>query len=563
MEHSRRNAYYLPPCFGSINKSVAPFRQTSVIRFLPQSGTMQSARNAVLLRCNKVGQADWHMRIPINRESIEPLYRQVESFLREQIQSGALAQDTRLPSSRELAEDLGVGRVVVATAYAELESHGLVYSRHGSGTFVAPLFSPSSRGFSSPQDWPLWQQELLSNTWQPAYTEFARSLDSATGPTTICFAEQMAPDALWPADDFRKVLNQVLRKQGVAAVGQGNGMAGYLPLRTTVAEILTADGIPAQPSNVIITSGSQQALALVAGLLLRHGDVVLVESPTYNVAIDLFRSRGVRLLGIPVDEEGMRVEQVEETLRSTHPRLIYTIPTFQNPSGACMSGTRRRQLVALADRYNIPILEDDFIGNLRFEGKAEPALKALDTGGHVVYVGTVSKVLMPALRIGFLVAHGPIYERLLLSKYVSDLATSDLMQRALTEYITVGRFRAHVRSVCQSNQRRRDVMIKALSRHLPPETRWLHPKGGRFLWLQLPHELSSNDLFPLASKEGVTFAPGSFFFPGERPQSYLRLNFAINPPEIIEEGIRRLGRAVTRLIEASKQSNGAQMAGYK
>jgi 2-aminoadipate transaminase len=135
------------------------------------------------------------------------------------------------------------------------------------------------------------------------------------------------------------------------------------------------------------------------------------------------------------------------------------------------------------------------------------------------------------------------------------------MQRALTEYITVGRFRAHVRSVCQSNQRRRDTMIKTLSRYLLKETRWLHPKGGRFLWLQLPHELSSNDLFPLAAKQGVTFAPGSFFFPGERPQSYLRLNFAINPPEIIEEGIRRLGRAITHLIEATRKSGGVSIAG--
>jgi GntR family transcriptional regulator/MocR family aminotransferase len=283
-------------------------------------------------------------------------------------------------------------------------------------------------------------------------------------------------------------------------------------------------------------------------LLLRPGDVVLVESPTYSGALDLFRSLEARILGVPMDEQGMQVEKAEEVLRTARPRLIYTIPTFHNPTGTCLSGPRRRQLIALADRYNVPILEDDYVGDLRYDGHAQPALKALDPGGRVIYVSTFSKMLMPGLRVGFLLAAGPVYEQLLLCKRVTDLATSSLMQRALEAYITVGRYQAHLRRACQVYRRRRDAMLAALSRYLPAEARCLPPQGGLFVWLQLPPGLSASELYPLALEEGVAFAPGALFFPGERAQPYLRLTFAMHPPEIIEEGMRRLGRAVERLL---------------
>ena len=497
------------------------------------------------------------MRIPLDRNISVPLYRQIEQFLREQLQSGALGPNTRLPSSRSLATGLGVSRIVVANAYAELESHGLVYSQRGSGTFVAPPLAvpPEPKGdFISAQDWPLWQQELLSHPYQPAYQELARLLDSVPHPDPISFAERITPSELWPIDDFGRALKAVFRRDGAAAVGSGDSEAGYLPLRVAVAQILNSEGIPTRPEDVLITSGSQQALNLVAREILSPYDVVLVESPTYNVALDLFRSLRVRLLGVPVDEHGMQVEKVEDALRTARPRLIFTIPTFHNPTGTCMSGYRRRQLVALADRYNVPILEDDFIGNLRYDGRAEPALKALDPGGRVIYVGTFSKVLMPGLRLGFMVAEGPIYKRMLACKYVSDLTTSHLLQRALSEYITVGRYHAHLRRVCKVYRSRYEAMLEALDRHLPAGTQWLPPKGGRYIWLQLTGGLSANELFPIAAKEGVTFCPGSFFFPGKRPQSHLRLNFAINPPDVIEEGVKRLSRALRLLrLEKGKQ----------
>ncbi|MDQ2997082.1 MAG: PLP-dependent aminotransferase family protein [Chloroflexota bacterium] len=204
--------------------------------------------------------------------------------------------------------------------------------------------------------------------------------------------------------------------------------------------------------------------------------------------------------------------------------------------------------MALADRYNIPILEDDFVGDLRYEGRAQPALKALDPGGRVIYVGTFSKMIMPGLRVGFLVADGPIYDLLAQLKRVNDLMTSTLTQRALEIYVTVGRYQAHVRRSCHVYRRRRDAIVQAIARELPAEAQVLSPQGGLFVWLRLPEGISAVRLLPLAAEEGVEYAPGPRFFPqpadGER---FMRLNFATQTPEDIDQGIRRLGRALQRL----------------
>jgi GntR family transcriptional regulator/MocR family aminotransferase len=486
------------------------------------------------------------VRIPLDRNSSLPVYRQIQRFLREEIQTGTLLPETRLPATRELATSLGVSRMTAVNAYAELEAEGLIYSRPGSGTFVAPppveLSKPTADHLSS-DDWPMWQQDLLRQTGVPSQRRGDQFRVVAAYTDCISFEEGLGATALFPVDDLQKVLRTVLRRDGSKALDYGD-RAGYPPLRATIAQILTGQGIPTHSDQVLITSGSHQALSMVAWLLLRPDDVVLVESPTYAGAVDLFRAMNVRLLGIPVDEQGMQVEQVEDALRTTRPRLIYTIPTFHNPTGVCLSGARRRRLVALASRYNIPILEDDFAGDLRYEGRAQPALKTLDPGGYVIYVSTFSKVLMPALRVGFLVASGPVYERLLAYKRFSDLATSNLMQRALEAYITVGRYQAHLRRACKEYRRRRDAVLAALTRHAPAETRWVTPQGGLFLWLQLPDGLSANTLYPLAVEKGVNFAPGSLFFPGRREQPYLRLNFVSHPPDVIEEGIKRLCQVI-------------------
>jgi GntR family transcriptional regulator/MocR family aminotransferase len=210
-----------------------------------------------------------------------------------------------------------------------------------------------------------------------------------------------------------------------------------------------------------------------------------------------------------------------------------------------LSSSRRRDLLVLADRYNVPILEDDFVGDLRYEGRAQPSLKSLDPGGRVIYANTFSKMLMPGLRVGFLLVEGPVYERLVEFKRVQDLATSTLIQRALEAYVTVGRYQAHLRRSCQIFRKRRDAMIGAIQRSLPAGVHFDAPHGGLFLWVRLPDKLSASDLLPLARQEGVDFMPGDRFFPdGDRGRDWMRLNFVLQSPEDIEEGIKRLGRAI-------------------
>jgi GntR family transcriptional regulator / MocR family aminotransferase len=483
------------------------------------------------------------MRIPLDHNSKIPIYRQIENWLRENIASGSLSPKTRLPATRLLAEELGISRITVKNAYAVLESDGLILTRQGSGTYVAPpVASPGLAENIAEASWPLWQMEAAGEQAPgeaaPRPHGHPRNLISFTG---------VGDPRQFPLKEFTRILQAVLRRDGIEALEYGSFAGGYSPLRETVIHILASQGIQGRPAQVLITSGSQQALALVCQVLLTAGDVILVEKPTYNMALDLFRTLQLKILGIPIDENGMRVEQLENLLQQHHPRLIYTIPNFQNPSGACLSGARRRQLLALADRYNVPILEDDFVGDLRYEGRAQPAIKALDPGGRVIYVGTFSKMLMPGLRVGYLLADGPIFARLAQQKFVQDLTTSTLMQRTLDMYVTVGRYQAHLRRSTRLYRQRRDAMLAAIQRYLPGEATAFRPQGGLFIWLKLPEGISALDLLPLALEEGVEYAPGTRFFanPAEG-EGYLRLNFATHSNENIAAGIKRLGAAMIK-----------------
>src|SRR5512138_405000 len=442
------------------------------------------------------------MRIPLDRDSTTPLYQQIKSHLRSSILSGALAAETRLPASRALAHSLGVNRITVESAYDELEAEGLIFARVGSGTYVLPVRElPPLPKDSSEAAWPLWQRPVREAN--ASFTEAAPDamLKAAGHPEPISFAGGLSDSRLFPAEDFRKVLQSVMRRDGIAALGYGDP-EGHVPLRVTIAHILGSQGLQVRPENVLITAGSQQAISLVGQLLLKPGDVILVESPTYSGALDLFRALGFRIVSVPVDKQGMQVEALEKLLQQHHPKLIYTIPNFHNPTGTCLSGARRHELIVLADRYNVPILEDDFVGDLRYEGRTQPALKALDPGGRVIYVSTFSKMLMPGLRVGFLVADGPVFDGLVRFKHASDLATSSLVQRALEAYVTVGRYQGHLRRSSQEFKRRRDAMAAAIQRYLPSGTHLDVPQGGLFLWLQLPNGVSADDLLPTACERG-------------------------------------------------------------
>ncbi|NMB54438.1 MAG: PLP-dependent aminotransferase family protein [Leptolinea sp.] len=486
------------------------------------------------------------MRIPLDPQSRTPLYRQIEDWFRENIHTGGLPPDVKIPSTRDLADELGVSRITVKNAYANLESDGLIYTREGSGTFVASLFPEDKTPSTAvPANWPFWQLEATEEIQEPVEVTPAAPIRD----DLISFIGVGDPRA-FPLKDFTHTIRDVLESDGTTALEYGGLHAGYYPLRKTISQILASQGIQSRPEEVLITAGSQQGLSLVCQTLLKPGDVVIVEKPTYNFALELFRALRLKIIGIPVDRQGMQVEQLEPVLQQYHPRMIYSIPVFQNPGGMCLSAPRRRLLLELASCYNVPILEDDFVSDLRFEGRALPAIKSLDKNGQVIYIGTFSKMLMPGLRIGYLLARGPIFERLVRQKWVQDLATSNLMQRVLDRYVTVGRYQAHLRRSTRLYRKRRDAMVAALRRYLPPSVSFDVPHGGLFLWLRLPEDMSCLDLLPLAMQNGVEFSPGTRYFPDpEEGKPNLRLNFATHTPQEIEEGIRRLAVTLSKIRE--------------
>jgi GntR family transcriptional regulator/MocR family aminotransferase len=372
-------------------------------------------------------------------------------------------------------------------------------------------------------------------------------LQAGGHPHPINFASGVSDVREFPAEDFRKTLQSVMRRDQIDALEYGEPN-GYAPLREGIAHILASQGLQTRPESILITAGSQQAIFLASQVLLKLNDTILVENPTYSVAVDLFRILGYQIVGIPMDNQGMQVDQLEKLLQQYHPKLIYTIPNFHNPTGTCLSSARRRQLIVLAERYNVPILEDDFVGDLRYEGYAQPSLKALDPGGQVVYVSTFSKMLVPGLRVGFIVADGPVYESLLNYKRLSDLATSTLIQRALDSFVTIGRYQTYLHRASQTFRKRRDAMLKAISHHLPAKVSFDVPSGGLFIWLKLPNSVSANELLRLACKEGVAFVPGKYFFIDQlHGDEWMRLNFVSQSVEDIEEGIKRLGVAIRKL----------------
>lgn len=489
------------------------------------------------------------MRIPIDKDDVTPLYTQITLFLRQQITTGALTAETRLPPSREMAERLGISRMTVINAYAELEADGLIVSHHGRGTFVAEPIHFAADQRETPVAWPQWQQDVMQQAHVDLFDPYEQLMANSDHPDLISFTAGMATNELFAVGDFRKSIQSVLLRDGADALVYGNNRhGGYAPLRTTIAQILSSDGIPARPENVLITSGSQQAIMTVTNLLLRPGDTVLVEAPTYQGALDQFKLSGARIVDVPMDEEGMRIDALETILQTTRVQLIYTVPTFHVPTGISLSTRRRQQLVTLAQQHNIPILEDDFAGDLRYDGRTQPTLKALDTNGTVIYVNTFSKVLVPGLRIGFLVANGPVYEQLLIHKRTGDRASSELMQRALDAYISVGRYQSHLRKVCRTYRQRRDSMLSALTELMPAGVTWQRPSGGLFLWLTLPDGMLADDLLPAALQAGVAFVPGSVFFADERPCVACRLNFTDHPSHRIREGIERLAEVIRREI---------------
>ncbi|MFB3815791.1 MAG: PLP-dependent aminotransferase family protein [Terriglobales bacterium] len=408
----------------------------------------------------------------------------------------------------------------------------------------------------------------MPTPWAHRYAFRTRSVTSSAirellklteKPDVISFAGGLPAPEVFPLDRFRECCERVLLKSGPAAL-QYSATEGYKPLRELIATNLERYGILATPDNVLITSGSQQALDLIAKLLINRGDRILVEAPTYLGALQAFNVFGADYVSTPIDDDGLRSDLLESVLRSG-PKFMYILPNFQNPGGVTMSLKRRQELVFLADKYGIPIIEDDPYGQLRYEGEHLPPLVVLDREhnrrdngyklGNVIYLSTFSKTLAPGLRLGWIVAPQEVVAKLVQLKQGADLHTSTFNQMVAYEVAKDSFIAEHVRLIRSVYRERRDAMLNALDEFFPHECSWTRPAGGLFLWLTLPEGMNCRELFKQAVEENVAFVPGDCFYATGDAIGWrqLRLNFSYVNPERIREGIRRLSVAVRKQME--------------
>lgn len=322
---------------------------------------------------------------------------------------------------------------------------------------------------------------------------------------------------------------------------------GHEPLRRLIAARMTARGAETDPEYVMITNGSQQGLDLIARTLFDPGDTVVVEGPTYFGALQAFDAYQVAYRIAPVDEDGLIPDELERLLREhPRPKAIYTVPTFQNPTGVTISPERRQRILELSREYTVPIIEDDPYGELHFLGPPVPPLRALDP--NVIHLGTFSKTLAPALRMGWMVMPEALIPPLVNSKEAVDIQSDRFVQRAVVSACADGWLDAHLDEARALYQARCRRMLSALAREMPEGTRWTTPQGGFFVWVTLPGEATSNALLPTAGQHGVAYLPGSAFYPDRRKEPTLRLGFSTLPDDKIDEGIRRLGRATAEFL---------------
>lgn len=452
------------------------------------------------------------------RASDRPLYISLAQHLREQTKP--LPAHSKLPSVRALARDHEVNPSTVVAALNLLESEGLVYCREGSGTYLAPrtAFTPP------PKEIPRTEIDFTSGTPSPEY---------------------------FPVDEFRSAFNTVFERDRGQAFAYPDP-EGYYPLRLSISDYLASLGMTVDPSLVHITSGAQQAIYLLAQLLLSPGDTALIESPCYPGAAHAFKSLSAKVVEVPLGYNGLKMSQLQKALRLT-PRLLYTIPNFQNPTGVTYSPEIRKQLISDARELDFYIVEDDHISELYYT-PTRPRPLWLDGPDRVLYVKSFSKLFMPGLRLGFVVVPQSLAGEVSRAKSTLDLGSSGITQRALDLYLRSGRWESHLEFLRGVYGDRARALYNSLKRHLQGEVSFQPLRGGMNCWVGLPPVLHSDDLLPLASQRGIHFTRGSDFSAARGEyKNYLRLSIAATFPEQIESGVGSLAAALRELQRTKKE----------
>ena len=470
-----------------------------------------------------------------------PLYVQIADQLVEAVESERLRPGDRLPAMRDLARELDCALVTVSQAYELLTARGRATSRVGKGTFI-----------SAPAD----REEPFARRWEPDVGRLARAermegvmeqLTRATAPGAINLANGHPAPETFPLSDFARAFHRTLLEDPPELM-QYRAASGDSDLCETLSGLLRGRGCRASSDDMIVCSGAQQAADLVATILLESRSVVASESPTYSGTLGIFDARGVTYVEIAGDGDGIRPDDAERVFSEYRPRLLYVNPIAQNPTGAVLPQRRAKQLVALARRYDVVILEDQTGWQLTYDAPAPPPLAAFDTDGRVIVMESLSKSIFPALRIGYLYCKGALADALELAKARTDVFTSTLTQRALWRFMNGPGYTRHLRSARALYLARRNAFVEALAKDVP----WADvrpPAAGLNVWLSLPPRISTQAAFDACARQGVLVMPSEPFYPTRQGPPALRLSFGHLSQEDAAEGVRRLGLALNKLTE--------------
>ena len=492
----------------------------------------------------------------LDPRSDDSLRRQVFDQVVARIASGTLPAGFRLPPTRALARELDVHRNTVVRAYEDLEGAGFVVSTVGRGTFVAEVASSLNAAATRTRRSLPWDAILsrASNVEPLGRVDLMARIPRGPNEAIQCSRLQPSPDLL-PDALFKRCLDHVFRTQGPKALEYAP-RDGVPRLRGLVADDLSRHGVPASAEDILITSGSQQALDLVARTLLDPGDTFLVDESTYSGAINLLSTAGARLIGIPTDDEGPDLDALERGARAGA-KGIYLMPNTNNPTATTISRARREALVQWSHDRGVPIVEDDYASDLHLDGiLPPPAMRALS--GDVIFVGSFSKRLIPALRIGFVVCPKNLRPRIDALKQSMDLCTSGLLQSALAEFIERGYLAAHLTRVIPEYRARRDALCGSLAKHMPDGVTWHAPQHGLHLWLQLPPTVDAERFHDEAQRRGVIVNPGAFHSPNNTRRSGVRLTFCSETTDRLVLAGRRLGQAAHAALGAATRDTTTQ-----
>jgi DNA-binding transcriptional MocR family regulator len=474
------------------------------------------------------------------------LYEQVTEALARAIASGELTVGTRLPSERDLAATLLISRTTAVNAYRELAARGLVRGHVGRGTFVCAGNGPEPTG--APFAWRGKVALGARRTSDPALRSIVRA---ASDPSVISFAAGAPALDLFPTAHFRDLTDRVLHRHPMAALGLAP-TEGQPDLRRAIA---ARHGVG--PEQVMVVAGAQQGLDLIARCLLDPGDVVIVDRPGYLGAIQIFRAAGANLIGW--DAERSDLDELEDLLLRYRPKLICTTTTLQNPTGRTWTALQRREVMELAGRYRVPVIEDEPYRDLWFDRAPPPTLLELDRAQSVIHVGTFSKTLAGGLRLGWVAANEAIIEQLATIKQRSDVSTASLIQIVVADLLRSPHYERHIAALRVEHKRRHDQMLAALRTHLPPGALTCAPvDGGLYLWCYLVPGLDAREVLQAATAAGVVFVTGDLCYPDGNGAHELRLCFSCAPPAAIEEGVRRLGGVIRGAMRTTRHGVASQ-----